>query len=38
MEKKCNNGKKPRDVALNFLSQQALDKESENKIIPNLTY
>ena len=29
MEKKSNSGKKPRDVALNFQSKQALAKEGE---------
>ena len=33
MEKKSNSGKKPRDVALNYQSKQALAKEGEEQIV-----
>ena len=36
LEKKCNNGKKPMDVALNYQSKQALAKESKNCIVSHL--
>ena len=36
MEKRSNSGTKPRDIALNFQSKQALDKEGEDQIVLNL--